>query len=222
MTTKYYSQCQQDKILNEFFFKDNKNGIFFDVGAHDGKTISNSYFFEKELNWTGVCFEPIPNIFNKLKENRSCICLNKAVYNENTTIDFMHNEGYTEMLSGIISTYDEKHKNRIKNEINYYGGSSQILQVETIKLVDVINNYNFSTIDYLSIDTEGSELQVLEGIDFTQIHINIIGIEVNYDGSADHLKIKQILQNNNFSLWNRLGSDEIYVNNILKYSWNNK
>jgi hypothetical protein len=51
---KYYSQVKQDKFLNEKVFKNIKNGIFLDLGAFDGKTLSNTYFFEKEIGLVGV------------------------------------------------------------------------------------------------------------------------------------------------------------------------
>lgn len=54
--------------MNERFFKNLKNGVFFDIGAHDGVSLSNTYFFEKELGWSGICLEPIPEVFERLKK----------------------------------------------------------------------------------------------------------------------------------------------------------
>lgn len=62
----YNSQWQQDKILNELIFKNKKNGFFVDVGAHDGKDISNSLFFEEYLNWDGICIEPNAKVYKEL------------------------------------------------------------------------------------------------------------------------------------------------------------
>lgn len=56
---KYKSQYSQDKFLNENFFKNKKNGVFIDIGAHDGITMSNSFFYEKQLGWDGLCVEQI-------------------------------------------------------------------------------------------------------------------------------------------------------------------
>ena len=78
---KYYGQYQQDKYLDKLF-KGKSNGTFVDIGAHDGLTFSNSYFFEKERNWKGVCLEPIPEIFAKLNETRNCIKINGCVSNK--------------------------------------------------------------------------------------------------------------------------------------------
>jgi len=70
---EYYSQYQQDKYLNEIVFKNKEKGFFLDIGAHDGASLNNTYFFEKYRKWNGICIEPIPEVFAKLDENRNCI-----------------------------------------------------------------------------------------------------------------------------------------------------
>ena len=57
--TKYNSQYGQDRYLNEHFFHDKEGGFFVDIGAHNGVTISDSLFYEKELGWKGICLESI-------------------------------------------------------------------------------------------------------------------------------------------------------------------
>ena len=64
----YYSQCKQDQYINESFFKGKDSGVFVDIGAHNGISLSNSYFFEKELGWNGVCIEPMPEVYSELKK----------------------------------------------------------------------------------------------------------------------------------------------------------
>lgn len=71
---KFYSQYKQDEYLYKKFFKKKRNGVFFDIGAHNGIKISNTYFFEKNLGWTGVCVEPRDSAFEELEKNRECIC----------------------------------------------------------------------------------------------------------------------------------------------------
>jgi len=120
---KYYSQYRQDEFLNEYYFKGVKGGVFLDIGAHDGESLSNSKFFEEELGWSGICIEPNPDVFKLLKENRNCICINKAIYSKKGTVLFSKNSGRTEMLSGIVDSYDEEHLVRIIEENKVYGGS---------------------------------------------------------------------------------------------------
>jgi FkbM family methyltransferase len=217
----YYSQFQQDQILNNVFFKNNKNGVFVDVGAHDGVSISNSLFFEKELNWTGICVEPIPKVFEKLKNNRKCICLETAVGNETGTVSFTLNTGYTEMLSGITKLYDPLHVQRINREISQFSGGTTQIQVSIRKLSDVFEEHNIKVIDYLSIDTEGAELEIIKGINFNNVHINVIGYEANYRGSPEHLETRKILENNGFKFTGNIHCDDIYQNTNLRFSWEN-
>ncbi len=63
------SQVGQDKILDEQIFKYKKNGVFVEVGALDGFGASNTYFFEKERNWSGLLIEPNPIEFGKMNNN---------------------------------------------------------------------------------------------------------------------------------------------------------
>ena len=85
----YHSQYGQDKIINERIFGSKRNGFFVDIGANDGITGSNTYFFEKELSWKGVCIEPQPDIFNKLAKNRKSECHNCAVSSKTGTAKFL-------------------------------------------------------------------------------------------------------------------------------------
>jgi hypothetical protein len=78
-TPKYYSQYGQDKFAHEKFFNNKKDGIFVDIGAHDGISYSNTYFFEKHLEWQGICIEPLPKVFEDLTTNRNCICINGCI-----------------------------------------------------------------------------------------------------------------------------------------------
>ena len=69
-----YSQNNEEQIILNYFSNQPK-GTFLDIGANDGVLLSNSYFFEKELDWNGICFEPIPSVYSELIKNRSCTCV---------------------------------------------------------------------------------------------------------------------------------------------------
>ena len=80
----FYSQYKQDEFLENTVFKGYKNGFFVDVGAHDGKTINNTLYFELNNNWKGINIEPIEKIYNNLLYNRpKCINLNCAIDEKN-------------------------------------------------------------------------------------------------------------------------------------------
>lgn len=178
---EYYAQVGQDAYLNEHIFKNKKNGVFVDVGAHDGISFSNTYFFEKELGWTGVCIEPHPDCFAKLVQQRTARCFAACAGNYEGEVKFLKISGYPEMLSGVLSLYDPAHIARIEAELAYYGGSSQIIAVPMRRLTSMLHEAQLYEIDFLSLDVEGSELEVLQGIDFSQFRIHYILIERNYN-----------------------------------------
>lgn len=196
---KFYSQDKQDEFLETTVFKGYQNGFFVDVGANDGVTINNSIYFEENNNWTGINIEPIKSTYDKLIENRpKCINLNCAISNENGTAEFILNKGYTEMISGLKSQFDPRHKERLLRELQYFGGTSEVVIVPTKRLETVFSENNVKHVNYLSIDVEGAEFEVIKSIDFDKVFIDVIGYENNYDDQGQ--KIMIYLQNKGFVL----------------------
>jgi FkbM family methyltransferase len=191
----FYSQFGQDKYLEENIFKGYKNGVFFDVGAHDGATFNNTLYFAKKHHWKGVNIEPIKSVYDKLVTNRPhAININCAVSNFDGTTDFICNTGYTEMLSGIKSNYDERHINRLQNELKQMGGTSEIINVKTKRIETICDENNITHIHFLSIDVEGAEFDVIKSINFDKLFIDVIVFEDNYKNKSDdiieYLKLK--------------------------------
>ena len=171
--------------------------FFVDVGAHDGISINNTLYFEKNNNWTGINIEPLKNVFDKLVINRpNNINLNCAICNFNGTTNFLCNTGYTEMLSGIQSAFDNRHLKRILYENNMYGSSTKIIHVNTKKLETIFDDYNVKHINYLSIDVEGAEFEVIKSINFNNVFIDVIEFENNYDNVS--IPIIKYLEDKNF------------------------
>jgi FkbM family methyltransferase len=185
--TTYYSQVDQDRILNELVFCGMRNGVFVDVGAHDGISLSNTLFFERELGWTGVCIEPNPDVFTRLKINRSASCLGIAIGNEEGKLPFIKGEGYAQMLSGLSQSMDSRHIERIKRATKKYDASYSMMEVSVRSLAPVLAELRISEIHYLSIDTEGNEADVLASINFETVMIHVITVEANYSESRDEI-----------------------------------
>ncbi len=204
---QYCSQYGQDKLINERFIHNKKNGFFVDIGAHDGVTYSNTCFFERELNWKGICFEPLSQPFKKLFcERPGSICINACVSPHKGELEFFEVQGYSEMLSGIVGTYHPRHLERLKREVKQYGGSYCITKVPSLRFNDVMNEHDITHIDVLSIDTEGSELEILKSIDFEKISIDIILVENNYGTPG----MRRLLESKGYRFIKHQG-DEIYV-----------
>jgi len=165
-----YSQYGQDTLLNKLI--NQRNGFFIDIGAHDGISFSNSYLFETELEWNGICIEPLPNIFKKLEKNRKCILENCAISDVEGVMDFVSINGLNaagEMLSGF---------NR-ENYAKSIGRPYEIIKVNTFRLDTILNKHNVKYADFCSIDTETTEMSVLKSIDWNNYQIKYICIERN-------------------------------------------
>lgn len=193
----FYSQDSQDMYLEKTIFRGYKNGFFVDVGAHDGVSINNTLHFEKYNNWKGINIEPIKKVYDKLVNNRpNNINLNLAVCNNDGETDFLCNTGYTEMISGIKDNFDSRHWQRLQNENKIMGSTTEIIKVNTKKLETICDEYNISHINYLSIDVEGAEFEVIKSINFDKVFIDVIGFENNYDDNS--IPIIKYLEDNNF------------------------
>lgn len=202
----YYSQFGQDKWIAEVLLSGKRGGVFVEIGAHDGISISNTYYLEKNLGWNGLAVEPNPNIYNQLKRNRSCNTVNASIGAKDGTSIYRHISGYAEQLSGLVDQYHPTHLIRIKNEINQYGGGYQDIEIICYSINTLLEKYKLHHIDYLSIDVEGGEKSIIEELDFNRFDISVISIENNY---GDY-QIPKVLLNKGYKLDSIVG-DEFYV-----------
>jgi FkbM family methyltransferase len=193
----FYSQDSQDLYLETNIFKGYKNGCYVDVGAHDGITINNTLYFEQNNNWTGINVEPIKTVFDKLVINRpNSINLNCAVCNKCGETEFIYNVGYTEMISGIKDNFDLRHLERLERENEQFGSTTEIIKVNTKKIETILDEHNIKHVNYLSIDVEGAEFEVIKSINFDKVFIDVIGFEDNYHDKS--LIIVKYLENKGF------------------------
>ena len=205
----YKSQAGQDTYFNEIFFQNKRNGVFVDIGAHDGISLSNSWFFEKKLDWTGICIEPQADRFAELIKNRSCICIHGCVAEKEGTVQFRKIDGAANMLSGIESKYDERHKQRIVNELRSTSGSYTLIEVPSFRLNTLLEKHKMYHIDFLSLDIEGGELELVKTIDFDRYYIRTMSVENNYNKP----ELRQFLESKGFCYITTIDNlDEVYLN----------
>lgn len=214
MSNKFYSQCGQDAYLYQHFFSDKTDGFFVEVGAYDGISLSNSLFFE-QLGWRGMLIEPHPMYYPKIVENRpnpNVIKLNVAAGDRDEIVTFLSVSCPTEhtgMLSGIDKAYDLRHKARIQREVQMYGGRVDETIVNVRKTQSIFDEYNVTYIDYLSIDVEGSEKQVLNGINFDKTFIHVLTVEDNYNDAHAFITMLKPY----FTYKGNIGHDLLFLNN---------
>jgi len=202
-----YSQIGQDLKVIEFY-NNKKNGFFIEIGASNGIELSNTYLLETQYDWKGICCEPVPGKFEQLKKNRpNSICIKEAVYNQSgniCTFDIAH---HYDLLSGISENIDA-HKHLVdKNKTS--------IQVQTISLLDVLKNANApSFIEYMSLDTEGSEFEIIKNFDFEKYTFGLIDIEHNYI-EPRRTEIRNLLLSKGYIYMGENKWDDMYKHNSI-------
>ena len=204
------SQLNQD-INVVTHYKDKKNGYFIEIGASDGISLSNTYILEKNYGWTGICVEPIPTEFLKLQQNRSCLCYDYAIYSTSNLLLPFAVKNFS-MCSGLVNTMDNEvvingviYNRCVNHDLN------QIINVKTISFSDLLKKSDAPKfIEYLSIDTEGSELEILSSIDFNTYKFGMIDVEHNFV-EPRRSKIRELLEKNNYIYNKENQFDDNYI-----------
>jgi FkbM family methyltransferase len=183
-----YGQLQQDLVANWNAQKIQVNratSFFVEFGATDGITLSNSHLLEKTFGWDGILCEPAVSWHADLKSNRNCQIDTRCVYSmTGTKVQF------SDVTNGELSSISDyasgdKWLEERKNAVQY--------EVETISLQDLLVQHQApKTIHYLSIDTEGSEFDIIKEFDFNLWDIKFISIEHNYTENRE--KINKVLE----------------------------
>jgi len=204
---QYYSQFGQDKFIYETFFKGKKGGVFLDIGAHDGIEKSNTYFFEKHMGWNGICVEPMPDVFERLRKNRTSNCVNAGISDKNGKATFWKIEGYSEMLSGLEANYNEQHKLRINKEINEHGGKLNEIEINVFDINTLLKENNVTHINYCSIDVEGSEENIISVLDTKLIEIEVFTIENNYQTRS----LRNLMKSKGYRLHSQIDMDDVFI-----------
>ncbi len=174
-----------DALIRKYF-PDQSSGNCIEVGAVDGVFLSNTLHFERN-GWDSLCIEPIPQYYAMLKNNRKNT-LNFAASSENSddvkfTVVNMSNNNKSSISGQAV---DE----RLMESHSPYNPTKEIISVKSRRLDWCIENYfNHETIDFISIDTEGNELDVLKSFDVSKYNIKLLVIENNFneDDIEDYL-----------------------------------
>lgn len=183
------SQIRQDLfVLSELDFK--RDGYFVEIGAASGLDLSNTYLLEKEFGWHGIVAEPAKRWHTELMANRSCHIEKSCIWREsNQTLVF------NEVDSAEFSTVDSFSTSDHYGKVRKYG---RTYEVKTISLEDLLEKYDAPrNIDYLSIDTEGSEYEILSKLDFDKYQFKIITCEHNFTPQRE--KILHLLTENGYA-----------------------
>jgi FkbM family methyltransferase len=197
-----YSQYNEDIIINLVFSNKSKKGFYVDVGANDPVLLNNTRRLY-ENGWTGINIEPNYNLFNKLQVNRKKdINLNIGVGCNEKEITFY------ECSIDTISSFDKK---TIDENIKKYGG--EILsekKIPVVTLSKIFEKYTAgNSIDFLSIDVEGLDVEVLQSNNWKLYRPSLIMIEYG----DDWLAIDGFLKQNSYTLVYRNYVNALFFDN---------
>lgn len=185
------SQLGQDLwVLEKTGYK--QHGFFVEFGATDGVLLSNTYLLETEFEWKGICAEPNPTFFSDLKQNRNCIVSDACIGpSTGEIVEFV----YADAFGGMLRDADnDMHKSRREAYQAVHG----TVELETVSLHDFLLAHDApKSIDYLSIDTEGSELSILEAFPFEKWDIRLLTIEHNFTEQRE--KIRALLASQGYA-----------------------
>lgn len=209
-TTFTFSADGEDVIIRKFL-SGIQNGFYVDLGAHNYKNASNTYYFYL-LGWSGVCVDPLPGVKNKFIRNRpKDIFLEKAIVpNKDSakTIDYHFFKDFEDN-----STTSTKRINDLKN--NFGRKPSSTMQIETITTTELAKNYIGSKqINLLNIDIEGGELEILSDLLKAKIYPWIICVEeigMYAESIVKDSPIYEILNQNSYLFVGRTFLTSIYI-----------
>lgn len=173
------SQIRQDLfVLSRLNFK--QQGCFVEFGATNGYDLSNAYLMGKEFNWSAILAEPALIWHKELKKNQRCNIETDCVWKDSAS-NLTFNQVAVAELSTINSYSNTDGRREARRDGRTYS-------VKTISLNDLLSKYNAPRhIDYLSIDTEGSEYEILSHFDFSKHTFQIISCEHNYTPMRENL-----------------------------------
>ena len=181
-------------------------GFFIELGAHDGITQSNTFYYEKKYNWKGILIEPVPKLFNYCKKYRS----NKNLYFCNACVSFDFNKDKVKLIySNLMTTAvdltsdDYRKKHLADPELNFFERNNYFYaNARTLNSI-LKESKAPNIIDFFSLDVEGAEFDVLYGIDFSIYNFKYIIIETdNFE------RLDKFMTNKNYKFINKYNSND--------------
>jgi len=184
-----YSQCGEDLIV-DFVLNSLRieHPTYLDIGAHHPVFLNNTYLFYKK-NMHGVCIEPDPDSFVKIRNARPRdICLNIGI-----GVDKQALADFYILTSRSLNTFSKETAEAYVNE-----GTQKIERVIRVPLFtvkDIIKTHLKTSPTFISLDTEGLDLQIIQSFDFDQYRPEIFCIEtLSYSSTNQELKNTEIIR----------------------------
>ncbi len=151
---QFHARLGQDRYLFDNFFRGKRNGVFVDIGAGDGEKFSNSLFYERTMDWSGLCVEHAPSAFAKLSQSRRVICERVCIAPFDGQADIV--DAATQETSTVPVT----------------------------RLGPLLERHGLTAIDYCSIDAGNMTLGILTDLDFGRFRIDVLMVNTDGNEDA--------------------------------------
>lgn len=203
-----YSQLGQDEyVLRLLGYQ--RNGFFLDSGAADGLRASNTVLLERDYDWDGICVEPDDEFFDALTHNRRSKNVQCCLYDRGDEVEFV--EAGT--LGGVLEDYHPQllaHACRVMSVPSRPDGSARTVLKQARTVRSVLESCDApQVIDYWSLDTEGSELRILESFPFDRYRVRVLTVEHNR--YPVRLEIRDFLESLGYVLVRDFDIDDCYA-----------
>jgi FkbM family methyltransferase len=207
-TSKYYGQWETDRIIERYFDED-YIGTCIEVGAADGIKGSNTMWFE-DSGWKTLCIEANPLFKDSLHDKRKEVVISAVGTSESNSADFnvfvVGNNNIMTSISGLVvdDKLVESHKHLIKD--------SYKIKVPVKRLDSLLEEKGYPReIDFISIDTESTELDVLKSLDLSEWYVKLLVVENNHNDPA----IEEYLTQFGYKKDRRYRVNDFYVRSNL-------
>lgn len=167
----HYGQLGEDAFL-EHYFKNQKNGVYIDIGCHHPERYSNTFLLYSKMNWSGLNIDANPDTIQLMNESRTRdINVNCGIASQKGFLE------YFRFTDGAVNTFDKGLAAR---------QSKKFTPIETVNVLcttlgSISKEYPelFEKCSYMNIDCEGLDQQVLEGNDWDVLSPEVISIEIH-------------------------------------------
>src|SRR5574343_450566 len=167
------SQLGQDALVLAVL-NDMEYGVFVEIGVGNGIRMSNTYILEQVFGWSGLLVEPNPCFHHSIRETRAAILEPVAAFSfDNMELDFI--------CANEVSTLVEY------RNADCYDRVGNIITVPSMTMNTMLKKHGIHHFDYLSLDTEGSEMDVLMGLDLTEYRPTVINVEHNHTSAKQDI-----------------------------------
>jgi len=202
------AQFGEDKYVYENFFKNplKRNGFFLEVGALDGVTFSNTYFYEKVLGWDGILIEATPKTAEKMmKVRKNTFKFNGGVCDEKKMIKII--SAGTDAVNGNPDNMSDEFKSKFYKDKNI-----REYEVECNTLTHYIRASGRTYLDIMVVDIEGGEYDAFRGFDFDTITVGVLIVEITQPELEKNKLLKQMLMDHGYEFNKKIDLSEIWIN----------